>query len=293
MLLVAIFLAVASAQPLSISSLNPFRGVADVADATLRGAAAITGAAADATLNAGAIAADATLNAGAIAADATLKAGAVAADATLKGADAVLRGAAGLTGAAADATLKAGAIAADATLKGADAVLRGAAGLTGVAADATLKGADAVLRGAAGLTGVAADATLKGADAVLRGAAGLAGAAVPVAANILYREPVPIVKYITESNPLSGKYSYSFEAGNGIVLSQAGEQKVFGDKPEEAGAISRGSYSFPGENGVTFTVNWYADETGFHATGDHLPVAPPMPAHVVKLLADLAEAGVL
>ena len=131
MLLVAIFLAVASAQPLSISSLNPFRGIADVADATLRGAAAITGAAADATLNAGAIAADATLNAGAIAADATLKAGAVA-----------------------------------------------------------------------------ADATLKGADAVLRGAAGLAGAAVPVAANILYREPVPIVKYITESNPLSGKYSY-------------------------------------------------------------------------------------
>merc|ERR1712136_328735 len=178
------------------------------------------------------------------------------------------------TGAAADATLKAGAVAADATLKGADAVLRGAAGLTGAAADATLKGADAVLRGAAGLTG-------------------LAGAAVPVAANILYREPVPIVKYITESNPLSGKYSYSFEAGNGIVLSQAGEQKVFGDKPEEAGAISRGSYSFPGENGVTFTVNRYADETGFHATGDHLPVAPPMPAHVVKLLADLAEAGVL
>merc|ERR1712135_129679 len=178
--------------------------------------------------------------------------------------------------------LKAGAIAADATLKGADAVL---------------KGADAVLRGAAGLTGAAADATLKAgaiaADAVLRGAAGLAGAAVPVAADILYREPVPIVKYITESNPLSGKYSYSFEAGNGIVLSQAGEQKVFGDKPEEAGAISRGSYSFPGENGVTFTVNWYADETGFHATGDHLPVAPPMPAHVVKLLADLAEAGVL
>merc|ERR1712136_524230 len=234
---------------------------------------------------------------GAIAADATLKAGAIAADATLKGA-------AALTGAAADATLKAGAVAADATLKagavaadvamgGADAVLRGAAGLTGAAADATLKGADAVLRGAAGLTGVAADATLKGADAVLRGAADLAGAAVPVAANILYREPVPIVKYITESNPLSGKYSYSFEAGNGIVLSQAGEQKVFGDKPEEAGAISRGSHSFPGENGVTFTVNWYADETGFHATGDHLPVAPPMPAHVVKLLADLAEAGVL
>merc|ERR1712135_276142 len=132
-------------------------------------------------------------------------------------------------------TLKAGAIAADATLKGADAVLRGAAGLTGVAADA-LKGADAVLRGAAGLTGAAADATLKAgaiaADATLKGADGLAGAAVPVAANILYREPVPIVKYITESNPLSGKYSYSFEAGNGIVLSQAGEQKVFGDKPE-------------------------------------------------------------
>merc|ERR1712071_688019 len=29
------------------------------------------------------------------------------------------------------------------------------------------------------------------------------------------------------------------------------------------------------------------------ATGDHLPTPPPMPAHVVKLLADLAAAGVL
>merc|ERR1712130_464597 len=69
-----------------------------------------------------------------------------------------------------------------------------------------------------------------------------------------------------------------------------GEQKRFGNEPEEVGSIARGSYSYELE-GVTYTVNWVADENGFQPTGAHLPVAPPMPEYVVKMLADLRAAG--
>lgn len=81
----------------------------------------------------------------------------------------------------------------------------------------------------------------------------------------------------------------SFEAENGIKVEESGEQKLIGD---EAGTVSKGSFSYPDE-GQTVSVSWVADENGFQATGDHLPTPPPVPDHVVKLLADLAAAGLL
>merc|ERR1712221_3974 len=72
--------------------------------------------------------------------------------------------------------------------------------------------------------------------------------------------------------PMTGKYSYNFEAANGIKMSEEGEQKYFGDKEEESyGSVARGSYSYELE-GVTYTINWVADENGFQPTGNHLPV---------------------
>ncbi len=75
-----------------------------------------------------------------------------------------------------------------------------------------------------------------------------------------------------------------------MKVEEAGEQKQIG---EEKGSVSKGSYSYTSPDGVVITVNWVADENGFQATGDHLPTPPPMPEHVVKLLADLKAAGVL
>merc|ERR1711911_543256 len=60
------------------------------------------------------------------------------------------------------------------------------------------------------------------------------------------------------------------------------ESKQIGDKPEEAGTVSQGKFSYP-EGAVTYTITWVADENGFQATGDHLPTPPPMPEHVVKM----------
>jgi hypothetical protein len=58
-------------------------------------------------------------------------------------------------------------------------------------------------------------------------------------------------------------------------------------------AAPKGSYSFTTPDGVVLTVNWVVDENGFQATGDHLPTPPPMPEHVVRMLADLKAARLL
>ena len=35
--------------------------------------------------------------------------------------------------------------------------------------------------------------------------------------------------------------------------------------------VMRGSYSYPGADGVNYVVDWYADETGYHPSAPHLP----------------------
>merc|ERR1712136_454571 len=105
-------------------------------------------------------------------------------------------------------------------------------------------------------------------------------AAYPQELTVEYKEPIAITKYGSVSDE-TGKYSYNFEAANGIKMSEEGEQKHFGDKLEEGcGSVARGAYSYE-MDGVTYTVNWVADENGFQPTGNHLPVAPPMPEYVV------------
>ena len=101
-----------------------------------------------------------------------------------------------------------------------------------------------------------------------------------------------IVKQTQNHDTEKQEYSFSYEAENGISVSESGVQKQIGDKPEESGTVSQGKFSYP-EGSVTYTINWVADENGFQAKGDHLPTPPPMPAHVVKLLADLQAAGKL
>jgi hypothetical protein len=84
----------------------------------------------------------------------------------------------------------------------------------------------------------------------------------------------------------------SFETGHGIVVEESGSQKQVGILPEESGAISSGSYSYTNPDGSVITVNWVADENGFKASGDHLPTPPPMPEHVIKMLADIEAARI-
>merc|ERR1712071_461373 len=79
-------------------------------------------------------------------------------------------------------------------------------------------------------------------------------AARPQELTVEYKEPIAIVKSAAAADEF-GNYSYSFEGANGIRMNEEGEQKQIGDKPEEVGTVSRGSYSYELE-GVTYTVNW-------------------------------------
>merc|ERR1712071_254311 len=105
-------------------------------------------------------------------------------------------------------------------------------------------------------------------------------------------QPILILKQSQNHDTEKQVYSFSYETENCISVSESGVQKQIGDKPEEAGTVSQGKNSYP-EDSVTYTITWVADENGFQATGDHLPTPPPMPEHVVKMLADLAAAGKL
>ncbi|XP_045494159.1 flexible cuticle protein 12-like [Colias croceus] len=80
-----------------------------------------------------------------------------------------------------------------------------------------------------------------------------------------------ILKYNINNIGVDG-YAYDLETSNGI---QAQEQAVLKNQGAENEAIEvRGQFSYPGPDGVVYTVTYIANENGFQATGAHLPQPP-------------------
>ncbi|XP_047469758.1 cuticle protein AMP1A-like [Penaeus chinensis] len=100
-------------------------------------------------------------------------------------------------------------------------------------------------------------------------------------------EVVPILKYdrVQEDD---GRYSFDFETGNGIRVSQAGSPD--GD---EDSVIKAGEYSYTAPDGTLVVVKFVADENGYQPQSDLLPVAPafphPIPQFVLDQIAFAAE----
>lgn len=84
----------------------------------------------------------------------------------------------------------------------------------------------------------------------------------------------------------------SYETGNNIISEESGYVKTIGEGEDQAEAlVQQGSYSYTSPEGQQITIHYTADETGFHATGDHLPTPPPVSEEIQKGL-DLIYAGI-
>ncbi|XP_067645818.1 larval cuticle protein 65Ag1-like [Eurosta solidaginis] len=80
---------------------------------------------------------------------------------------------------------------------------------------------------------------------------------------------VEIVRQESDVQPEG--YRFGYTTSDGTQHDEEGQLKNVGS--EDEAIVVRGSYSFVGDDGVTYTVNFIADENGFQPQGAHLPVA--------------------
>lgn len=73
-------------------------------------------------------------------------------------------------------------------------------------------------------------------------------------------------------------FQYEYETSNGIAANEAGQLKQF--TQEEAAVVAQGAFRWTAPDGTPISIQYVADETGYHPTGDHLPVAPPVPDYI-------------
>ena len=91
-------------------------------------------------------------------------------------------------------------------------------------------------------------------------------------------------------DPSPTGFRYSFETENDI------KQEAEGNLRNVDGTdvvVMKGSYSYIGADSLTYVVDWYADETGFHPTAPHLPqpVAPNHPEVAAAVRAQIEFAA--
>ncbi|NP_001161364.1 cuticular protein RR-1 family member 53 precursor [Nasonia vitripennis] len=103
--------------------------------------------------------------------------------------------------------------------------------------------------------------------------------------------PIPILQW-NKQQEHDGTYRTSYETGNNIIAEESGYLKTFGEGEDRGEAlVQQGSYSYTSPEGQLITIHYTADETGFHATGDHIPTPPPVSEEIQKGL-DLIYAGI-
>ena len=75
--------------------------------------------------------------------------------------------------------------------------------------------------------------------------------------------------------PTPDTFEYGFETGGSSAMRQSasGETRTVGDPDSDPVVVMRGSYEYVGDDGRTYAVTWYADETGFHPEGRHIPTS--------------------
>lgn len=103
-----------------------------------------------------------------------------------------------------------------------------------------------------------------------------AAVAIPV------EEPIPIVSQDAEVG-FDGTYHHTYETKHGIVVQEHGVLKNAGQKDVEAEEVE-GSFQYTAPDGTVYAVKYVANENGFQPEGAHLPVAPEIPAAILRSL---------
>nr|AGX00998.1 cuticular protein [Monochamus alternatus] len=95
--------------------------------------------------------------------------------------------------------------------------------------------------------------------------------------------PASVVPIISETIALEtdGNFHYSYETGDGIKAHEEGNLKKVNDELVET--VS-GGWEYTAPDGKPISISYVADETGYHPTGDSIPVAPPIPEPIAKLI---------
>ncbi|KAJ6634057.1 Flexible cuticle protein 12 [Pseudolycoriella hygida] len=73
---------------------------------------------------------------------------------------------------------------------------------------------------------------------------------------------VQVLRY-DNNNQGSGNYVYTYELSNGQIHSEAGGLSD-ADGDGEPVVVVSGGYSYVGDDGITYWVNYTADEDGYH-----------------------------
>ncbi|XP_069674220.1 endocuticle structural glycoprotein SgAbd-3-like [Periplaneta americana] len=97
------------------------------------------------------------------------------------------------------------------------------------------------------------------------------------------QEPVAILSQNSVVNA-DGSYQFSYESADGTKVQQSGQEKALQGDADGSGQSISGSFTFVGQDGQQYTVNYVADENGFVPQADHLPQAPPIPEAIARSL---------
>ncbi|KAH9627575.1 hypothetical protein HF086_010727 [Spodoptera exigua] len=100
------------------------------------------------------------------------------------------------------------------------------------------------------------------------------------------REPVvPIIESESYVFSHSGNFHYSYEGGDGTKAYERGQLK---QSNGGAGSAVEGNFSYKGNDGNDYSLQYTADENGYRPVGAHLPTPPPIPPAIKRALEYLA-----
>ncbi|KAF9798828.1 hypothetical protein SFRURICE_020392 [Spodoptera frugiperda] len=95
------------------------------------------------------------------------------------------------------------------------------------------------------------------------------------AAAPVEKEPSKIISYVFEKQP-EGSYVFKYETEDGTKREETGvvREALDAENNLQRVIVVSGSYTFRNDEGELDTINYFADESGYHADGKSIPKVP-------------------